>query len=1469
MRSLIAASLGIVLSLFVNIQSLRGQTSDRIVFLAGKPSHGYGSHEHLAGCRLLAESIERGTGGKVKCDVYGGGWPEDDKVFEGAKSIVMYCDGGGGHPALQHLPKLGELMDKGVGFVCIHYAVEVPADRGGPEFLNWLGGYFETHWSVNPHWVAKYTSLPDHPVTKGVKPFQANDEWYFHMRFQPEMKGVTPILSAIAPEETMRRPDGPHSGNADVRKAVAEGRPQHTAWTYDRPNGGRSFGFTGGHFHWNWGRDEILRLVCNAVLWTAKIETDKGGLQLNRSSLERLEAGQDFAVPANHKRELVQKDFHLISRPTDAVTTTDATSSTSEGKLLGSTSVITPKTEGHAEKLKVNVAGVKKLYLVVNDGGNGFSCDWADWIAPVLRNTDKEQDITKLKWGKVETQWGEVRIGKNAGGGPLKVAGKEYPTGIGTHANSMIELELPGQFEEFEVMCGLDNGGTDQAGGAGSSVQFQVYADAPPAAGRPGSSDPARNKSNALAGLNVHPGVTATLAAAEPTLRSLTCLDVDHRGRVWVCEVVNYRSHNGKRPEGDRILILEDENGDGIMDTSKIFHQGTDVDSAMGICVLDNKVIVSATPNIWVFTDENGDDIPDRQELMFSKTGQPQHDHSAHSFIYGPDGKLYWNFGNTGKAVHDASGNIVTDVAGNQVVDNGKPYYGGMVFRCNLDGSEFETLAHNFRNNYEVAVDSFGTMWQSDNDDDGNKATRINYVMDYGNYGYLDQLTGAGWRAPRTNLESTIPEQHWHLNDPGVVPTMLITGAGSPCGIMCYEGDLLPTEFRNQVIHCDPGPNALRAYPTAVQGAGYSASIENILTAGTDNWFRPVDVCAAPDGSLYVVDWYDPGVGGHQMGDLDRGRLYRIAPDKAKYEVKSLDVSTPEKAVAALASPNQAVRFKASQALIKQGKSAVPAIEKLAASSNPRLRARALWALAKFAREGSRALSAALADKDSDVRCMGVRLARQLKKAPSEYAKMLSNDPSPAVRRELAVALRFDSSSEMPKLWAELAMQFKGDDRWYLEALGVGAELRWSDCFKAYEQLMKSKNQAVDFEIAWRARCDEALPHLAKYSLQPSVSESQVLRILRATDYHSEGSRQKFLSALVKDAQSQSQWSPAVEMLVIESLMRLPNSTEYLKQPRVQKALSKQLQSASRDRQIQLLRALPVDNSTDLLIGLASHAQIDTASLSAAELLIDNKFEGWEQALSKKDDPVALRLAESLASAKNATPILKQLIDNTQLDAAIRVAIAKGLARTPVGSQKLIELAQAGKLPGEARFTVGSMLRVHKDESIRTKAIELFPAPKTKSAAPLAPLAELLKKNGDVEKGALVYKNNGTCAKCHQLGTEGKNVGPNLGEIGGKLAKEAMYVSILDPSASISHNYESYSALTDSGQVITGLLVSQTDAEVVLRDVEGIDRTLKKSELDELKKVEKSLMPENLMEVMTEEDLVNLVEYLQTLRKKS
>jgi type 1 glutamine amidotransferase len=252
----------------------------KIVFLAGPASHGPGDHEHRAGCLLLQSCLTNVRG--VTSVVYSNGWPDDAKAaFDGAAAIVIYADGGGRHPFLKEdrLQILGDLMKNGVGLACLHYAVEPTKENGEKEFLDWIGGAFEIHWSVNPFWDAEFKTLPKHPITRGVNPFKVRDEWYFHMRFRDGMKGVTPILSAVAPASTMERPDGPHSGNPAVREAVKRGAPQHVAWAFERADGGRGFGFTGGHFHNTWAMDDFRKLVLNSILWVAKVNVPKGGVK--------------------------------------------------------------------------------------------------------------------------------------------------------------------------------------------------------------------------------------------------------------------------------------------------------------------------------------------------------------------------------------------------------------------------------------------------------------------------------------------------------------------------------------------------------------------------------------------------------------------------------------------------------------------------------------------------------------------------------------------------------------------------------------------------------------------------------------------------------------------------------------------------------------------------------------------------------------------------------------------------------------------------------------------------------------------------------------------------------------------------------------------------------------------------------------------------------------------------------------
>ncbi|GIW79208.1 MAG: hypothetical protein KatS3mg105_1015 [Gemmatales bacterium] len=1134
---------------------------------------------------------------------------------------------------------------------------------------------------------------------------------------------------------------------------------------------------------------------------------------------------------------------------------------------------ITTEIPGHAIDVDVDITGAKTLFLVVTDAGDGNSCDWADWAEPRLIGPAGEKKLTELKWKSADAGWGQVRINKNAAGGAMMIAGKPVPYGIGTHAHSVIVYDLPKGFTRFKAKAGLDNGGTNQADGRSTSVQFHVYVDKLPArlqASRSKTAGGIRDPKEAVNQLDVGDGLEVTLFASEPMLLSPTNIDVDAKGRVWVCECVNYRRRANTRKEGDRILILEDTDGDGVADRRKVYYQGRDVDSAMGICVLGNRVIVSCSPNILVFTDTDGDDKPDKKEFLFTKTGQPQHDHSAHAFLFGPDGRLYWNFGNTGHAVHDKNGKPVISRAGHPVVANGKPYREGMVFRCDPDGSHFEVLGWNFRNNYEVTVDSFGTLWQSDNDDDGNRGVRINYVMEFGNFGYKDEMTGAGWRTPRTGMAQEIPLRHWHLNDPGVVPNLLQTGAGSPCGICVYEGKLLPKRFWNQLIHCDAGPNVVRAYLLEKDGAGYRAEIDNILVGTRDKWFRPSDVCVAPDGSLLIADWYDPGVGGHGMGDIDRGRIFRVAPPKTPYKIPAYDYSTPEGAIKALGNPALSVRYLAWQSLHAMGKKAEAALQRtLEEKNDPRLRARVLWLLGRIKGRENNTVARALEDDDPDIRIVGLRLARQIAITNPQFdlagcvAKVVG-DPSPQVRRDAAIALAEIPKNE--KLWAELAMRHDGKDRWYLEALGIGARHNWDACLRAWLDKVDKWNTPAGRDIVWRSRSEQTPKLLAEIILDPRTPTTELPRYFRAFDFQTGPNKEASLKTIVLARQVGDQ--ARQRFIAYEALKRL-QSFDANTHRSVIDGILKSMDGTN--EYVELVGRFSIADHYPRLLKLAQkHPTSQLAVNAMSVLLAKQQMALLRDELRQKDVKRAMATAQAVGMSKDgrAYDLLMPLVVDESADIELRRQAVQGVAQIKRGAHELLKLASENKLDPRLKDAVAASLHRALWPDVKSKAVALFPLPASKNAQPLPPISQLVKMRGDAERGRKIFMTTGTCNKCHMVNNEGKQVGPDLSEIGSKLSREAMFESVLFPSAAISHNYEGYVVELKNGTVFTGLIVSQDADSVTLKDAESIVRTLKRSDIESLNKMPISFMPADLMKTMSQQDLVDVVSFLTTLKKK-
>jgi hypothetical protein len=286
----IRRSAGLIVLAAALIASLPLRGADkRIVLIAGKPSHPPGMHEFRAGCLLFQKALAGVPG--ITVQVYDMGWPskmvngeriEDSAALDNADAVLVFADGGRGNPAIQgdHMKVLDALAAKGVGLGFAHYGVEVPAGAPGDALQRWIGGYYEDRYSVNPMWKPPFDKMAQHPITRGVGAFATHDEWYFNMRWSTDpavAKRVTPILVATPSDEVRKGPYVSPKGPYD-HIVAASGHQETMMWTFERPDGGRGLGFTGGHTHANWGDVNQRRIMLNALLWLAKVDVPANGV---------------------------------------------------------------------------------------------------------------------------------------------------------------------------------------------------------------------------------------------------------------------------------------------------------------------------------------------------------------------------------------------------------------------------------------------------------------------------------------------------------------------------------------------------------------------------------------------------------------------------------------------------------------------------------------------------------------------------------------------------------------------------------------------------------------------------------------------------------------------------------------------------------------------------------------------------------------------------------------------------------------------------------------------------------------------------------------------------------------------------------------------------------------------------------------------------------------------------------------
>ncbi len=637
-------------------------------------------------------------------------------------------------------------------------------------------------------------------------------------------------------------------------------------------------------------------------------------------------------------------------------------------------------------------------------------------------------------------------------------------------------------------------------------------------------------------------GLEVTVWAASPALFNPTNMDIDAAGRIWVTEGVNYRRFANRQPQGDRIVVMEDRDKDGKADLSQTFWQDPELVSPLGIAVFDNVVVVSQPPHLIKLTDTNRDlrfnlaDGDVREVLLTGFNGR-NHDHSLHSVTAAPDGSWVFNQGNAGAIFTDRSGKTFrigsayyqlgggewpfdTKAISGKPSDDGFVYVGGFAARMQPDGTQAEIIGHNFRNSYEQTITSRGSVFQNDNDDP--PACRTTYMLEYGNAGFASPDGLIGWAAERRAGQS-IPTAEWRQDDPGVMPSGDVYGGGSPTGIAFYENGALGEAFEGTLLSCEAARNVIFAYKPVPGGAGYTMDRRDFMTSNREQEFigadftrsdrkisevkadesarvsfRPADVCVGPDGALYVADWTDLRVGGHDTFDeAASGVIYRIAPKGFKPEVPAIDLTKLDGAVRALESPAVNVRFLGFRKLQAAGAEAWPHVEQVLANRNPWIAARAIWLLPYLGDPAIKALEKLLEHADAEVRLTAFRAIRRSggRMEALPFARKLAQDASPLVRAEAALAMRFLPLEQSRDVLLDVAARFDGSDRTYLEALGLGTGKNQAAFWKILLEKQPPAEQAAWTDsfarITWRMMPEEAIDALKARAIDASLTEKQ------------------------------------------------------------------------------------------------------------------------------------------------------------------------------------------------------------------------------------------------------------------------------------------------------------------------------------------------------------------------------------------